>query len=170
MPDGSVNTPDIRDAERLQGFDDDWTVPAIGVGRASFRWSLVGNAVTVPVAEWVGRRLQKPGLFDEGRSRKFPDTGRWPRAARFDGSRRSAVEIGALPIWNERTPLHRFLRCPGTPLSARATKGFLSRTEVSSLRFPEGFLDILRAHLGRMKHAPVAISRRRSVGDHAKAA
>lgn len=170
MPDGAVITPDIRDAESLQGFDPDWTAPAIEVGRASFRWSLVGNAVTVPVAEWVGRRLAEPGVFDASRSRKFPETGRWPRAACFDGAKRHAVEISDFPVWRERKPLHQFLHFPGTPLSARATKGFLSRAEVSSLRFPEGFLDRLRVHLKRMEDAPASISRRRSVGDQAKAA
>ena len=28
MPDGRIVTPDIRDAEQLQGFDPDWTKPA----------------------------------------------------------------------------------------------------------------------------------------------
>ena len=28
LPDGRIVTPEIRDAERLQGFEDDWTVPA----------------------------------------------------------------------------------------------------------------------------------------------
>jgi DNA (cytosine-5)-methyltransferase 1 len=56
LPDGQIVTPDIRDAERLQGFPEDWTKPAENVGRASLRWSLVGNAVTVPVAEWLDVR------------------------------------------------------------------------------------------------------------------
>ena len=57
--DGSITTPDIRDAERLQGFDADWTLPALDVGgvRRGHRWKLVGNAVSVPVARWVGDRL-----------------------------------------------------------------------------------------------------------------
>lgn len=152
LPDGRVITPDIRDAERLQGFPADWTRPAETVGRASLRWSLVGNAVTVPVAEWLGGRLAQPGTYEEGRDSSLGGP-RWPKAARFDGDRRLRVEIGSLPVWRDRLPLAEFLRHEGKPLSARATRGFLSRTERSTLRFVPGFLDRLRDHLARMENA-----------------
>src|SRR5690606_35704194 len=42
LPNGRVVTPDIRDAERLQGFPADWTQPAETVARKSVRWKLVG--------------------------------------------------------------------------------------------------------------------------------
>ena len=61
MPDGRLIKPGIRDVERLQGFEADWTAPAESVARASVRWSLVGSAVSVPVAEWLGQRLANPG-------------------------------------------------------------------------------------------------------------
>lgn len=150
LPDGAVVTPDIRDAERLQGFPVDWTLPATTVARASSRWSLVGNAVTAPVAEWLGSRLAAPGAYDVARDRVFAGAGRWPRAARFDGTRRLAVEIGAFPVWRARPALTEFLQYPGKPLSVRATRGFLARTERSSLRFVDGFQDRLRAHLRNM--------------------
>ena len=57
LPSGEVIKPDIRDAERLQGFPEDWTIAANANGRTSRRWALVGNAVTVPVAAWVARRI-----------------------------------------------------------------------------------------------------------------
>jgi DNA (cytosine-5)-methyltransferase 1 len=57
------------------------------------------------------------------------------------------VEIGAFPEWHDRPPLEAFLRHPGKPLSARATRGFLSRTYRAKLRFPDGFQDRLREHL-----------------------
>jgi len=157
MPDGTIVTPDIRDAERLQGFEADWTVPAEAVGRSSLRWSLVGNAVTVPVAAWLGSRLSNPGCWDFARKRNLPDDGRWPRAAYFDGDRRWGIDIGAFPVWRERPSLVAFLRYPGKPLSARATRGFLSRTERSTLRFVPGFQDHLRAHLARMEQSGVSI-------------
>lgn len=156
MPDGAVVTPDIRDAERLQGFPVGWTAAAAEVGRASSRWSLVGNAVTTPVAAWLGERLARPGMYDRGRDKPFNGLGRWPRAARFDGTTRIAVEIGAFPIWKARPPLSEFLKYPGKPLSIRATQGFLSRTERSSLRFVDGFQDRLRAHLRNMAATEVA--------------
>jgi DNA (cytosine-5)-methyltransferase 1 len=147
MPDGVVIKPSVRDAERLQGFDVDWTASA----PERLRWSLVGNAVTVPVAAWLGERLSMPGDYDAMRDQPWPKSiNRFPRAARFDGKRRHVVRITDFPVWKEREPLHKFLRYPGVPLSARATSGFLSRAEASSLRFVPGFLERLRIHLGRM--------------------
>lgn len=151
LPSGLVVTPDIRDAERLQGFEENWTEPAQTVGRASLRWSLVGNAVSVPVAEWLGRKLTTPGRYDPTRDGSIGKSGKWPRAARFDGAERFAVDIGAYPEWHAREPLHQFLRHPGKPLSERATAGFLSRTERSTLRFPTHFQARLRSHLATMR-------------------
>lgn len=148
MPDGRVIKPDIRDAERLQGFPSDWTASA----PERSRWSLVGNSVSVPVAAWLGKRLKKPGSYATERDRPWPTNQRsFPRAARYDGTARHAVEITDFPVYRKRAPLHEFLRHPGTPLSVRGTAGFLSRAEASSLRFVPGFLDAVRAHLENMR-------------------
>jgi DNA (cytosine-5)-methyltransferase 1 len=151
LPNGTCITPDIRDAERLQGFDADWTAPAEAVARPSMRWGLVGNAVTAPVAAWLGERLARPGRYEPDRDVRLDDARRWPRAARFDGERRVGVAIGAFPVWRERPPLADFLRYPGKPLSARATRGFLARTERGCLRFAPGFREKLREHLAAME-------------------
>lgn len=151
LPGGEVVTPDIRDAERLQGFAPDWTKPAEEVARASIRWSLIGNAVTQPVARWLGTRLAEPGVHERSRDRSLDHGARWPRAARYDGDRRWAVDIGSCPVWTDRPPLAEFLQFEGKPLSARATRGFLSRTQRSSLRFVPGFLEAVRAHLARVE-------------------
>lgn len=42
-----------RECERLQGFPDDWTSGQPD----SHRYRQLGNAVAVPVAEWIGRRI-----------------------------------------------------------------------------------------------------------------
>jgi DNA (cytosine-5)-methyltransferase 1 len=42
-----------RECERLQGFPDDWTA---GQSDAQ-RYRQLGNAVAVPVVEWIGRRI-----------------------------------------------------------------------------------------------------------------
>ena len=43
------------ECERLQGFPDDWTA-----GQAdSTRYKMMGNAVTVPVVEWIVDRMVK---------------------------------------------------------------------------------------------------------------
>jgi DNA (cytosine-5)-methyltransferase 1 len=151
LPSGDVVTPDIRDAERLQGFPEDWTAPAETVGRASMRWSLVGNAVSVPVAHWLGGRLAKPGVYDLARDRSLTVAGSWPRAARFDGNERMVVAVNCYPTWRARAPLAEFLSYPGKPLSARATRGFLSRTDRAKLRFAHGFRETLREHLARIE-------------------
>ena len=151
LPSGDVVTPDIRDAERLQGFESDWTLPAEAVGRRSIRWSLVGNAVSPPVAKWLGGRIGQPGIHELDRDIEIEGMSRWPSAARYDGSRRFGVRISAFPDWLPRPPLAQFLNYPGKPLSARATRGFLSRTDKSTLRFPPTFLDRLRAHLSRQE-------------------
>lgn len=152
LPTGEVITPDIRDAERFQGFPVDWTKPAEQVARASVRWSLVGNAVSVPVAQWLGERLAMPKSYERQRDSILPASGRWPKAARFDGKTRHAVEISAYPLWKPRPTLASFLQFDGKPLSARATRGFLSRTERAKLRFADGFQDRIRNHLYRMEN------------------
>jgi DNA (cytosine-5)-methyltransferase 1 len=160
MPDGRLIKPDIRDAERLQGFAEDWT--AVAPERS--RWSLVGNAVTVPVAAWLGRRLAKPGRYSRKLDHNWPaKVGSFPRAARFDGAARHVVEIGGFPVYAARQPLHEFLHHEGTPLSTRGTAGFLSRAEASSLRFVPGFLDAVRTHLERSRQIDATSSSKRTV-------
>lgn len=155
LPGGAVVTPDIRDAERLQGFPEDWTKPAETLARPSWRWSLIGNAVSAPVAEWAGRRLAEPGRYDAARDgATLEDGARWPRAARFDGGVRRAVEISDFPQWLQREPLHCFLNHPGRPLSARASAGFLARTQRGTLRFHPGFREAVAAHLEAMGAPP----------------
>jgi len=62
---GIIGTPDIRDAERFQGFPPGWTSAAAPRGkRQGARWKLVGNAVTVTLACWLGRRLRSPRQYD----------------------------------------------------------------------------------------------------------
>ena len=63
MGTGGNNMPMVSDktvrrltpveCERLQGFPDNWTA----VGSDSQRYKQMGNAVTVNVIEWIGKRL-----------------------------------------------------------------------------------------------------------------
>jgi DNA (cytosine-5)-methyltransferase 1 len=48
-----------RECERLQGFPDDWTRYCHDGKEISdsARYRMLGNAVTVNVAEWIGRRI-----------------------------------------------------------------------------------------------------------------
>lgn len=156
MPDGRLIKPGLRDVERLQGFDADWTQPAEAVAKVSARWGLVGSAVSVPVAEWLGRRLNTPGDYDRTRDFDFPVGGKAPRAARFDGKRRFAVRIGADPLGIRPPRLVDFLAdLEGqTALSLKATLGFLSRTRRAKLRFEPGFIDAVELHARRMGATP----------------
>ena len=153
LPSGMVVKPTIRAAERFQGFRADWTRPAERVGRASFRWKLVGNAVSVPAATWVGRRLAKPGAPLKRNERALPIQGSWPTAAYNVDGHRVAVDISEWPkLYARRASLAEYLEGENEPLSLKATSGFLSRAERSKLRFPDGFLDILRQHVENGQH------------------
>ena len=61
-PTGRVRRLTPLEAERLQGFPDGWTIPPGAPGESeqsdSPRYHACGNAVTVNVAEWLGRRLK----------------------------------------------------------------------------------------------------------------
>lgn len=150
MPDGRIVKPSIQDAEALQGFPRGWTAPAESVARSSSRWGLVGSAVSVPVAQWVGRRLTCPGTYSEKPELPFPEHGRCPRAARFDGKKRVAVDISADPIGVRGPHLADFLQGPLDPLSLRAAAGFLGRTRRAKLRFESAFIEAIEAHVSSL--------------------
>jgi hypothetical protein len=83
LRDGRQGLLRIEDAERLQGLPPGWTAPCYpvakpgigshrvaGRGRPSdegdahgHRWALLGNAVSAPVARWLGERLATPYAF-----------------------------------------------------------------------------------------------------------
>lgn len=152
LPSGEIVTPGIRDAERMQGFAADWTKPAEEVARPSSRWKLVGNAVTVNVAEWIGRRLASPGSTIEEGDRPLQSGRPWPRAAYNVGHGIFASSVSAWPVRRSGTPLVKFLnREEAAHLSLRATSGFLGRFEKSTLRRPPGFIEAVRAHKLRME-------------------
>ena len=155
LPNGTLIKPGIRDGERLQGFEPDWTQPAESVVKRSMRWSLVGSAVSVPVAQWLGQRLAAPGVYDNARDAEFPVVGKAPRAARFDGKRRFAVAISADPVGVRAPSLLDFLTDHEDQqlLSLRATLGFLGRTRRAKLRFQPGFIDAVERHAARMAAA-----------------
>lgn len=147
MPDGRVVTPDIRDGERLQGFPVDWT-EAAGGSRPGARWKLVGNAVTVGAARWIGERMGNPGTYDWMLDEPLRPDPKWPKAAWcFEPGRRYAAALSAWPRRTPTPPLAAFLQFEPKALSARATAGFFRRAQVSSLNFPDGFLEAIQAHL-----------------------
>jgi len=140
----ALHTPDIRDAERLQGFDTGWTEPAAS---PAARWKLVGNAVSVPVAEWLGRRLKSPGTYEASTDTELGEGDKWPKAAWGGSGQRFAAAVSDWPVSRASEPLSDFLQFPTRPLSARATSGFLRRAQASRLHFEPGFLEDAAYHL-----------------------
>jgi DNA (cytosine-5)-methyltransferase 1 len=153
LQDGRLVKPGIRTAEKLQGFDEDWTIAAETIAKPASRWALVGNAVSVPVPRWIGSRIEMPGVYESERDRPFPTFGKAPRAARFDGKKRFAVDISTDPLGLRSQPLSDVLANDFSMLSWRATAGFKARTERAKLRFAPGFIDAVADHLKFMAEA-----------------
>ncbi|MFX0573176.1 DNA cytosine methyltransferase [Nocardia nepalensis] len=150
LPSGEIVTPGIVDGERLQGFDADWTEPATSVPgiRHGHRWKLIGNAVSVRMASWVGARLAEP-LDPIPGDEPLPPGRPWPVAAWGRGGAAYRVPVSTWPVHEPYEDLHHFLT-DSRLLSARATAGFLRRTGMGNLRFPPGFLADVEGHLDRM--------------------
>ena len=75
-PEGRVRRLTPLEAERLQGFPDNWTLPSQSNGDLdkidSARYHACGNAVSVPVAEWIGVRLSRTiakSIYDDASER-----------------------------------------------------------------------------------------------------
>ena len=144
-PGFAIARPSIKVGERLQGFPAGWTSDA---GREGVRWKLVGNAVTVPVAKWVGRRLVGPGEPVDVERRSLADS-RWPAAAASVGRLREAWCISERPSTIPAgASLASVLGHYGAlPLSLGATRGFTSRLKASTLRSRSDFVDALDTHI-----------------------
>lgn len=151
LPSGEIVTPGIVNGEQLQGFDPNWTAPALEVAglRQGHRWKLVGNAVSVRMAEWVAGRLAEP-LDPAVEGKPLPPTRPWPVAAWGHRGGRFQIPVSTWPVHEPYENLQEFLT-GSQLLSARATAGFLRRTEMGTLRFPPGFLDDAQSHLVRMR-------------------
>lgn len=149
IPGEGIYTPGIEAGERLQGFPAGWTNPAVRVDRPSARWRLVGNAISVPVATWVGRVLGADPAEIPTPVAELPDDGSWPWAgfgSEHDG--RHEVGVSDWPIKIPMASLMEFIEDDRKSLSERATAGFLARFLDSPLREPEaGFVEGLREHL-----------------------
>lgn len=77
-PDGRVRRLMPVECERIQGFPDGWTIPEncdLDVDKLdSLRYHAIGNAVTVPVAEWLGNRIVS--VIQDGQTKQRKGRGR----------------------------------------------------------------------------------------------
>jgi DNA (cytosine-5)-methyltransferase 1 len=143
----AIVTPSISDAEYLQGFPKGWTLPAAALGRGGYRWKLVGNAVTVGVAAWLGQRLASPAPPVPLMEVELSPAAKWPTAGWGKSGRRWLVPVSMWPAANTYEHLLDALDLDQlTPLSWKAVQGFRSRMEQSNLRFDEAFRLAIKEH------------------------
>lgn len=148
-PGRKLVVPSVEDAEALQGFPRDWTVAAASAQRAKgIRWKLVGNAVTVPVAAWLGRALRDPMAYDGSEDRRLTSGERWPNAA-WGGA--GEVWASERTFWPIQAPYRHLADVvdveQAQPLSHKASAGFLDRASRGQLRFVEEFLLDVKEHV-----------------------
>lgn len=147
FPNGEVGTPDIRDAERLQGFPIDWTKPAEEIAKPSVRWKLVGNAVTVDVVTWVANKILHPEIYDYSKDKKLSSKAKWPDAAWGEQGMRYKSEVSMCPVDRNEESLDKFLKFPCKPLSLKAARGFYNRLMVGTVRCPQFFRDTIQKYV-----------------------
>jgi DNA (cytosine-5)-methyltransferase 1 len=146
----SIVTPSIQDAEALQGFRRGWTREASTLpGGERARWRLVGNAVSVPISEWIGRRLNGTRFCARFERVELAPGDPWPSAACGSSAARYEVAVSEWPARRRTRGIMEFLSSDAPPLSAKATGGFYSRLIQSRLRVPQRFLEDLAFHLQR---------------------
>jgi DNA (cytosine-5)-methyltransferase 1 len=159
-PGRKIVLPGIDEAEELQGFARGWTAAASDGRRDGARWKLVGNAVTVGVAEWVAGRIAAPG--EPLTTGVRYDGASWPTAAWGERGRRYAVTLSEYP---RLLPYRRLTSvvdvAEAAPLSPRAAAGFGSRLERGNLGRHPGFRADIAEHiqLSRIIHTVVEPTR-----------
>lgn len=140
--------PSVEDAERLQGFPRGWTGPADTGSRNGPRWKLVGNAVTVGVARWVGDRLGSPAA-PLGDSVRLEPGDPWPTAAWGDRTGTWRVDLSEYPRLEPYEHLRDVLMESEdmVPITNRGAVGFHGRALRGNLRFDPSFLHDVSAHI-----------------------
>ncbi|HVM13720.1 MAG TPA: DNA (cytosine-5-)-methyltransferase [Egibacteraceae bacterium] len=148
-PGRKLVVPSVQDAEALQGFPREWTAAAAAEQRAKgIRWKLAGNAVTVPVATWLGNALREPGSHDAADDRRLASGDRWPNAAwGSDGT----AWVSDRSFWPRHEPYRHLTDVVDVSraeaLSHKGAAGFLDRANRGQLRFVEDFLLDVKEHV-----------------------
>ena len=151
FPDGIVASPDIRDAEKLQGFPVDWTEPAEELTKAAGRWKLVGNAVTVNTVEWIANKIISPEKYETAKDKALSKQDKWPKAAWGCDGERYASGVSEYPVERDEESLIGFLDYQCKPLSLKAAKGFENRLNMGNVRCPQFFKDAIHEYVERME-------------------
>lgn len=147
--------PAIGDAEELQGFPRGWTRAADHGARNGPRWKLVGNAVTVGAARWLGARLQNPEEWADT-SELWDGPRSWPTAAWGGDGKVWQVHISEYP---KHEPYRHLLdvldRDTVRPLTHRGAKGFYDRLASGNLGRHPGFREAVVEHVAFTGKNPV---------------
>lgn len=149
FPDGTVGSPDIRDAERLQGFPEDWTISAEEIAKTNIRWKLVGNAVTVDVISWIARKILTPEQYDSSQDIELRKNHKWPNSCWGSDGKRFSSKATLYPVDRVEVSLSEFLKYPCKPLSYKAAKGFESRLVSGTVRSPQFFINAIHQYVER---------------------
>lgn len=142
--------PSIEDSEAMQGFDRGWTaVDGISEKKNGPRWKLVGNAVTVGVAQWVGGRLAEPGDVEAEYTEWTFHRGSWPTAAWGEHGKVWTVPgLSEFPVLLPYQHLNELVDWENADgLSHRASAGFFSRLQRGNLGRHPGFRDDIAEHV-----------------------
>ena len=105
---------------------------------------MIGNAVSVPVAEWVAERIKAPGTVLDFEESEIEPGGRWPSAGWNVGDGRVGTVCSEKPVKREVRSISEFRDVSWPRLSERAITGFIGRAASANLRMPDGFLAALR--------------------------
>lgn len=152
----TFGTPDIRDAERLQGFPEDWTLSAMELpgAKRGDRWHLVGNAVCVNMSHWLASRINDPREYNKELFKEIHRK-KWPKAAYGYGGHVFEVNVGTWPVNNHTEALKTFIKYPLKPMSLKGIKGFYSRAINSELiNYPDRFIKSMETYI-KNKELPV---------------
>lgn len=141
--------PSVEDAEALQGFPRGWTQAAEQQqGSRGARWKLVGNAVTVDVATWIGQRLADPADYDPSGDVEMGTGKGWPNAAWGENGRRWASPVSMWPRHEPYVHLTELMdSSTAVPLSLRGAVGFFDRLERGNLRPPDDFRAAVKEYI-----------------------
>lgn len=147
FPNGEIGSPDIRDAEKFQGFPADWTEPAEDVAKPSVRWKLVGNAVTVDVVTWIANKMLRPVQYEKSNDVEMKIDSKWPNAGWGYKNHRFQSKASVLPVYREEISLTDFLQYPCKELSYKAAKGFESRLISGTVHCPRFFVEAVHDYV-----------------------
>lgn len=142
----AISRPSVRAGERLQGFRAGWT--DLG-GKDGVRWKMVGNAVSVPVASWIGRGLVEPRPPVDVSRRRLRTGEKWTASAASVRGVRESWALSERPLAAPRgATLATLLDTYGTlPLSHGAASGFYTRLQASTLRVRDDFRTAIKNHV-----------------------